>query len=105
MRHKRAVAYRKRMHIGDGQIPHVGGARYTAHRYDHRGAAIRPPHRLTHVEEAGDQPAVIGAEPGMVGGGVDDFGMGACPGWRLLPSAPLSPRIKPRSVRHKPRNT
>ena len=73
MHHDRAATHRKRMHVRHGEIPHGGGARHTAHTRDESCTAIRLHDWLAHMEEAGDQPAVVGAEPGMVGRGVDDF--------------------------------
>src|SRR5690242_6361834 len=76
MDYERATAHRKGMDVRDGQIPHICRTWHTAHAHDRRHAAIRLPHRFAHVEEARDEPAVVSREPGMVGGRMDDFGVG-----------------------------
>ena len=42
MHHKRAVAHGERMHLTDGEIPHVGRARHTAYSHDRGDTPIDP---------------------------------------------------------------
>lgn len=68
-----AIARSKRMHRVERQIVH---SRYTRHRldgYHHRNRPVKLSHWLADAQEARWQPAVIGRQPRMVGGGVDRF--------------------------------
>ena len=71
MHHKRAAAHGKRMHIGDGEIPHARAARHDAQPHHDGGLAIRLPHRLAHAQFTRHEPAAVGRQPGVIRRGVD----------------------------------
>ena len=61
------------MHIADRQVPHAGGARDDADRYDSGGAAVGLSSRFAHLQLARHEPAVVRRQPGMIRRGVDQL--------------------------------